>query len=130
MKVIDLEGNKTTWNLHGHNTSVHKSSYHLLTRDLLVKLYPTLVILEEVPVVLRRSQTVFLDFYLPLRKMAIEVQGEQHFKYIPHFHHTLAAFAKARKRDEEKKEWCELNNITLIEFPYNESVEEWKAKLI
>ena len=135
MKVRDLDGNSQAWSLHGYivtanNDRVSRSSYHKDARELLVTLYPTLTILEEVPVHLRRNQIVYLDFYLPLRKMAVEVQGEQHFKFIPHFHHTLTAFTQARRRDFEKKEWCSLNNISMITFNYNESVDEWKSKLV
>lgn len=135
MKIIDLNGESHIWSITGHTIRPNtdraiRSQYHLDARKLLLELYPTLVICEEVPITLRRNQKAFLDFYLPLRKMAVEVQGEQHFKYVPHFHHTLASYAKARRRDEEKREWCEINNITLIEFPYNQSVEEWKDKLV
>jgi len=137
MKIKDLDGNQHIWSLKGYGIGAgicslvpeHKSSLHLAARKLLQELYPTLIILEEVPIRIHRNENLYLDFYLPLRKMAIEVNGEQHFKYIPHFHHTLNAYMKSRKRDEDKKTWCDINNITLIEFPYNESVDEWKNKL-
>lgn len=135
MKVRDLDNNITVWSLHGYTVNGNndrniRSSFHLEARQLLKELYPTLTILEEVPIHLRRNQIAYLDFYLPLRKMAVEVQGEQHFKFIPHFHGTLAAFAKSRRRDTEKKEWAEINGITLIEFPWTESLQQWKDKLV
>lgn len=135
MKIIDLNGEQHVWSLTGHTIRPDtdrsiRSQYHLNARKLLLELYPTLTICEEVPITIRRGQTSYLDFYLPLRKMAVEVHGRQHFEYVPHFHHTLAAYAKARRRDEEKREFCDINNITLIEFPYNESVQEWKDKLV
>ena len=39
------------------------------------------------------------------------------------------SFLKAQKKDREKVEWCELNNIKLIELPYNESTDEWTKRL-
>jgi hypothetical protein len=32
----------------------------------------------------------------------------------------------SRKRDKDKREWCELNEITLVELPYDEE-EKWKS---
>jgi predicted adenine nucleotide alpha hydrolase (AANH) superfamily ATPase len=66
---------------------------------------------------------------LPLIKTCIEVHGEQHFKYVPFYHSSIFAFIKAKKRDEDKKSWCELNNIKYIAFSYDEDLEEWKNKL-
>jgi uncharacterized membrane protein YkvA (DUF1232 family) len=41
----------------------------------------------------------------------------------------MMGFAKAKKRDENKKQWCLLNNIKYIVFPYDESPEQWKQKI-
>ena len=135
MKVRDLDNNVLIWKLVGHivdggNDRSARSGLHLEARHILKERFPTMTVLEEVPITLRRSQTVFLDFFVPLRKIAVEVQGEQHFKYVPFFHHSVANFIKAKKLDAEKKEWCEINGITLLEFPYIESFEQWKQKLL
>lgn len=53
-----------------------------------------------------------IDFYLPSLKMAFEVQGEQHFKFIKYFHGTANKFLKQQENDELKRQWCKLNNIT------------------
>ena len=31
-------------------------------------------------------------------------------------------------RDKDKRAWCELNHMTLIELNYDESEEQWRAK--
>ena len=71
-----------------------------------------------------------LDFYFPEYKLAIEVQGRQHFEEKSFFHVTLE---EQIKRDEKKKMLCEKNNVTLLyyanynmNFPYKvyTSVEE------
>jgi hypothetical protein len=36
---------------------------------------------------------------------------------------------KSQKRDKEKTEWCEKNNIRQIVLAHNESESEWKEKL-
>lgn len=128
-KVRDLDNNLVNWNTNGClPTDAAKSSYHLIARKLIKDIYPTLQVLEEVPVYIRRNELVFLDFYLPLIKTCVEVHGEQHYKFVPHFHGDVAGFTKAKKKDGDKKSWCNLNGIHFIELPYNKQ-EEW-GKLI
>lgn len=131
MQVIDLDGNTSNWSIGGlsSNKPVNKSSYHLTARDLVSKIYPTMQVLEEVPISIRRSETLYLDFYIPLIKKCIEVHGEQHYKFIPHYHANKLAFLKAQKRDKDKQEWCRINNIEYIELSY-ESPEKWEEILV
>lgn len=132
MTIKDLDNNIVNWHLTGYISKgrlQNKSSLHLVARQILVKKFPTLQILEEVPIPLRRSETLYMDFYLPLIKTCIEVHGEQHFKFVPFYHGNVMSFLKAKKRDEEKKEWCLKNNISYIVFPYNQTSDEWSEKL-
>jgi len=64
------------------------------------------------------NQQLELDCYNPSLRLAVEYQGEQHYKYIPHFHSTRDSFLNQKYRDEIKRDLCEKNNITLIEVPY------------
>jgi hypothetical protein len=132
MKVIDLNGHHSTWSLTGCSAKAkleHKSSYHLKARNLIKEIFPTLQILEEVPINIRRSETLYLDFYLPLKKMCIEVHGEQHYNFVKFYHATKLDFLKAQKRDKEKQEWCSINGINYSALKYDESIEEWSNKL-
>jgi hypothetical protein len=132
MTIVDLDNNVINWQLTGHIAKgrlQNKSSLHLQARKLITISFPTLQILEEVPIPLRRSETLYLDFYLPLIKTCIEVHGEQHFKFVPFYHNTVLNFLKAKKRDQQKLEWCEKNGINHIILPYNESESQWKDKL-
>jgi hypothetical protein len=90
-------------------------------------LYPTQPILEEVPI---PGENLFCDFYLPRRKLVIECHGEQHYKFVRHFHGNTASFAKHKARDNRKSKWCELNNIKIVVLPYNENDEEWKNRIM
>ena len=130
MYVVDLEGRELEWKARGKNYLFNKktSRLHSMTRTILSEKYPTLTILEEVSVPIKKNKALYLDFYLPLIRLAVEVQGEQHFAFNPHFHQTKAQFIKQRKNDREKAEWCELNNINLIELRYDEE-EKWKDKI-
>ena len=56
-----------------------------------------------------------LDFYLPEYNIAIECQGEQHFKAIDYFGGNNR-FQKQLKLDKKKKELCIKNNINLLYY--------------
>ncbi|NBU33449.1 hypothetical protein EB118_21370 [bacterium] len=130
--IKDLDGNTHQWHLTGNMSkgrTSNRSSLHLQARELITNKYPTLQILEEVPIQLRRSEVLYLDFYLPLTKTCIEVHGEQHYKFVPFYHNNMLGFLKAQKRDKEKTEWCEINMIKQIILPYNENIEEWNKRL-
>ena len=126
--VYDVEGNQIEWKVKGQEITVDKrsrSALHKQARIVISDRFPALRIIEEVPIPVRPKQTLFLDFYLPLRKLAIEVHGEQHYKYIAHFYKTPLAFAKQRRRDREKVEWCEQNGIEMVILPYN-TIDDWE----
>lgn len=132
MEVIGLDNNLYSWNLTGYiakGRAGNKSSLHLQARQLISNMFPTLQVLEEVPITIRKSETLYLDFYLPLKKLCIETHGEQHYNFVPFYHSNKFNFLKAQKRDREKQEWCEINGIKYIALPYSETVEEWKGRL-
>jgi hypothetical protein len=132
MQIKDLDGIAHNWILTGsmaRGKITNRSSYHLLARENIVKKFPTLQILEEVPIPIRKSETLYLDFYLPLKKLCIEVHGEQHYKFVSFFHNNMLAFLKAQKRDKEKEEWCEINNIKHIVLPHYETTDQWIERL-
>jgi len=79
------------------------------------------IILEEFPI---PGENLWLDFYLPNNKLAFEFQGGQHDEFNKFFHIDKKGFDKSKVRDERKKAWCQLNDITLIEVRKNVSMEE------
>lgn len=132
MNVKDLDGNSYNWHLTGNIVKdgvTNKSSYHLNARSLLRAIYPTMQILEEVPINPRRSEMLYLDFYIPLIKSCIEVHGEQHYKFVAHYHANKLAFLKAQKRDKDKKEWCIINGIKYIELPFDKEID-WENIIV
>ena len=60
-----------------------------------------------------------LDIYNEELKVAIEFNGEQHYKYIPFFHRNYEHFMNQKYRDEIKKMLCKENNIHLIEVRFD-----------
>ena len=71
------------------------------------------VVFEELPVLGTRLS---IDIYNASKKIAIEVQGRQHFNYVKHFHKNRQGFIDQLKRDEIKHKFCRLNDIHLIEI--------------
>ena len=57
------------------------------------------------------------DFLLPARKIAIEVNGKQHYEPIDYFG-GIKTFKKQQINDDIKRNYCKENNILLIEIPY------------
>lgn len=131
MQVRDLEDNYSKWHLTGNIAygTINKSDLHIRARKVLNSKYPTLQILEEVPISVRKGETLYLDFYLPLKKICCEVHGEQHYKFVQFYHNNMMGFVKAQKRDREKEEWCQINGIRYVVFPFDKRDDEWKEIL-
>jgi len=133
MIVNDLDGNKHKWKITGKQIGTdtkNRSQPHLLARELLVEMYPTILIYEEVPIYVAPRKKLYLDFYVPMLQMAIEVHGRQHYEFVEFFHKNRFGWMISRKNDRLKLEWCALNGITTIELPYNESKEQWQKKIM
>lgn len=64
------------------------------------------------------GQNLEIDLYNEELRLAVEVQGEQHYKFTPFFQKNKEAFMNQKYRDEMKKEKCRQNGVILIEVPY------------
>lgn len=74
------------------------------------------------------GQNLELDCYCDELKIAVEYNGEQHYKYIPYFHRNKDAYYNMKYRDEMKKKLCEENGVKLIVVPYtvtNDKIEKF-----
>ncbi len=70
------------------------------------------VVFEEFPVAGTRMT---LDFYNSTQKIAVEVDGNQHYRYNQFFHsNSRQKFLHQLHRDEKKEYFCEINKIKLI----------------
>jgi hypothetical protein len=130
MKIIGLDNREYSWNFIKYSTpSENYSSLHLRARILLKTMFPYDVVGEElvIPGVKTEinNRPLLLDFYIHFQRIAVEVQGQQHSEYTPFFHTNKLEFFRAKRLDGLKRQWCLLNNITLVELPYNLSDEQW-----
>ncbi len=59
-----------------------------------------------------------LDCYCKELNIALEYNGQQHYKYTPHFHKRKKNFYSQVHRDDWKRKRCRELDIRLIEVPY------------
>lgn len=127
MKIIGLDDKEYSWNYkQSQCSSESRSKLHLRARDLISKMFPYDITLEEVLLPGCGKSILYADFYLPLRKIMIEVNGQQHSKYVHFYHKEKLNFYKGVNRDKKKKEWCEKNGITLISLNFDQTDEQWE----
>jgi very-short-patch-repair endonuclease len=86
-----------------------KSKIQYEAGQLLKEEFPKDIILEEVYL----PDGFYLDFFIPSRKIAVEVQGRQHTEFVPFFHGSRGSYLKSVARDQRKAQWCLMNEIEL-----------------
>ena len=89
-----------------------RSKFQTRVKDFLRSYWQHDVVFEEFRVVGTR---LTLDFYNANKKIAVEVQGAQHTKYVKFFHKNKFKYSDQLKRDEKKFQFCETNKIKLAE---------------
>lgn len=128
MKVKGTDGKIHPWNLGCYvgNINTNASDLHERAREFLEKNFPAIQILEEVYI---PCEGLYMDFYLPLKKICIECMGRQHDKFSLYMHKNKMGFAQSKVRDGRKADFCQLNGIMLIYFYPDEKEELWMSKL-
>ena len=134
MRVVGLNGRGYNLNLSRYDVKANdnrkRSKHHIRARGLIRETYHSYRVLEEVKLPGSTSpnkrSVLYLDFFIPNIQKAFEVHGRQHYEHIPFFNNTKADFLLAKARDEDKIEWCELNNIELVTLKYSGGDDEWR----
>lgn len=71
---------------------------------------------------LKSKSYLKLDFYIPSANIAIECQGEQHFRPV-HFFGGVLAFQATQNRDNIKRSQCESHGVRMVYINYDDDVE-------
>lgn len=71
-----------------------------------------------------KGQRLFFDFYIRELGIFIEVQGQQHTKFIKHFHGSKEVFLAQKNRDNLKIEYVQKNDMCLVRFNYDEVINK------
>lgn len=94
--------------------------------SILTKLYPPVpfkqVFCEHY--VNYKGQKLFFDFYLKKLGVLVEVQGQQHTRFVKHFHQHKSAFVQQRERDNLKRIWAEEEGLHLVRINFDEIITE------
>lgn len=90
-----------------------KSKIQFAAKQFLKQYWRNHIVFEEFPVAGTRLK---FDFYNANKKVAVEINGAQHTKYVPFFHKRRSNFVSQIRRDQQKIDFCELNDIKFIEI--------------
>jgi hypothetical protein len=97
-----------------------RSKFQASVKEFLHPYWSSDIVFEELKIVGTRMS---FDFYNANKKIAVEVQGAQHIKYVEFFHGSRLKYLQQLKRDEKKLKFCEINGITLVEIYPNDKVD-------
>jgi hypothetical protein len=120
MRLYDIRGRLRFKNVSKKLISWNKKSRSKLqkkVKDFLKPYWKSHICYEEFPVY---GTKMSVDLVNATRKIAIEVNGEQHEKYNKFFHKNRLNYFYSIKRDFDKKKWLEMNEYTVIEINYDE----------
>ena len=99
-----------------------RSKIQYNAKQFLKKYWSNHIVFEEFPVA---GTKLSLDFYNANKRIAVEVQGKQHTKYVPFFHgKNKINYINQLKRDQDKLKFCELNDIQLVEIYDGDEITE------
>ncbi len=99
-----------------------RSKIQFRVKSKLNKIWNNHIVFEEFPLA---GTKMSFDFYNANKRVAIEVQGRQHVKYVPFFHgKNKINFISQMRRDHQKREFCDMNDIKLIEVFSEKEIDE------
>lgn len=119
MKIFDINGDLVSIDVRpSRNPVKYKSKSNLQGKVglYLSDKYPHDVLLEEFYIPGSRSS---VDFFMPKKKLVVEVNGRQHDEFVPHFHGNALGsnkFIEQKKRDSKKVNWAEMNGFKFVEI--------------
>lgn len=125
MKFKTISGSETTlknakkYLINWKKTS--RSKFQTSVKNFLNPYWFNDIVFEEFKIVGTRLS---FDFYNANKRIAIEVQGAQHTKYVKFFHGSRLNYLDQLRRDEKKLKFCNVNDITLVEIYPNDIIDE------
>ena len=81
--------------------------------ELLKETFPFYNVQKE-KFVYYKGYKLYFDFFINELGVFLEVQGEQHDKFIKFFHDSSYGFRQQKKRDRLKRDYCIDNKFKLI----------------
>ena len=91
-----------------------RSKLQFNTKQFFRQYWENHIVYEEFPVYGSRMK---VDFINATKKIAVEVNGQQHDEFNKFFHsNSRTKYLQSIKRDAEKRQWLELNDFIIIEI--------------
>jgi len=109
------------------NRENSKSYFQWRVGQVINEFFQSEIILEEFYI---PGENLYIDFFLPRKRIIIEAQGGQHFNYNKFFHGSKDGFRKSQERDSKKSIWCKHNSLRLIIIKEEDNEETIRSKLL
>ena len=90
-----------------------KSKLQFSVKQFLKPFWSRCVCYEEMPLA---GTKLSLDIVNLTKGIAVEVHGDQHKDYVKYFHGNREGFVRQIERDVRTGEWCQMNNLLLVEI--------------
>lgn len=120
MRLLSLQRRPYKKNYHKYLINWDKKEASKFQTDVKNFLYPYLkfhIVYSEFPIPRTMvNGRMRIDIFDATTLIAYEIMGIQHGQYTPFFHGNPAHYLAQIKRDVKKAEFCEINNIKLIEI--------------
>ena len=71
-----------------------------------------------------KGERLFFDFFIKELSCFVECQGQQHTKFVKHFHGNKEKFLGQKNRDNLKIDYVQQNNMYLVRFSYDEVIDK------
>jgi len=86
---------------------------------LIKEIFPLNTVVKE-HYVQFKGVKLFFDFFIKDLGILIEVQGEQHTRFVKHFHGDKRKFMAQKTRDNLKIEYANEEGISFVRFNFDE----------
>ena len=71
-----------------------------------------------------KGERLFFDFFIKDLLCFVECQGQQHTKFVKHFHGKKEKFLAQKVRDNLKIEYVQKNDMYLIRLNFDETINK------
>jgi hypothetical protein len=121
MRLLNIHGNLIHKNVKKNIIKWQDKSRSKLQFDFKQFFYPywkNHIVYEEFPVY---GTLLKVDFLNATKKIAVEIQGNQHESFNKFFHdNSRLKYLQSIKRDVQKSKWLEMNNFKFLELYEND----------
>ena len=116
MRMLNVRGKSVSKNVSKYLINwdgKSRSKFQEKVKAFLKPYWSYCIVYEEFPAY---GTLLKVDILNATKKIAVEINGDQHYSYNKFFHGSIEKYADSLERDTVKLEWLEKNGYTLIEI--------------